>query len=141
MFFENARYWLNQYWEKEAMFLHRPLSLKDYEKFATKIIFCLFLMKFNLVLVAQGNGMLYFTPTSFLLFLQVCIPTLRCSTRHPCHGEGNCKWYFFVLESLISYTFLYPGLPLSGLIAREELHSKWKPGSHGGCFSTTNTKL
>jgi len=25
-------------------------------------------------------------------------------------------------------------LPLSGLIAREELHKKWIPGSHGGTF-------
>jgi len=49
------------------------------------------------------------------------------------------KWFAFqhydiVPDILVFGKGLANGLPLSGLIAREELHKKWIPGSHGGTF-------
>lgn len=49
------------------------------------------------------------------------------------------KWFAFqhydiVPDILVFGKGIANGLPLSGLIAREELHKKWIPGSHGGTF-------
>eukprot|EP00026_Physarum_polycephalum_P007056 Phypoly_transcript_07109.p1 GENE.Phypoly_transcript_07109~~Phypoly_transcript_07109.p1 ORF type:complete len:483 (+),score=94.89 Phypoly_transcript_07109:48-1496(+) len=49
------------------------------------------------------------------------------------------KWFAFQHHDVVPdiLTFgkgIANGLPLSGLIAREELHKKWVPGSHGGTF-------
>lgn len=49
------------------------------------------------------------------------------------------KWFAFqhydiTPDILVFGKGIANGLPLSGLIAREELHKKWVPGSHGGTF-------
>jgi len=42
--------------------------------------------------------------------------------------------YGVVPDILVMAKGIANGLPLSGIIAREELQSKWKPGSHGGTY-------
>jgi len=49
------------------------------------------------------------------------------------------KWFAFehygiVPDILVMAKGIANGLPLSGIIAREELHKKWVPGSHGGTY-------
>lgn len=43
--------------------------------------------------------------------------------------------YGVVPDILVMAKGIANGFPLSGIISREELQSKWKPGSHGGILN------